>query len=1229
MLYIGIIYNPLDDLFLSGLNQTALCLAELFHKLGYKISLVSSKNTEKLWWNNYPKLDYLELSTIYKINNLDILIDIDGYINASYRNKIAKKTIVFMRSFLQFTELDSAIYPERAYQPRSFEGVSSIWCWDIINPEETIPSIQTLFPCPIYRVPFIWSPTILSQFASTNYKYNSDLEWKVHIAEKNTNETSSNIIPLVAIRELYLNNKLNAKYIAHNMEHIRQNKFLVENILNNIEIEKLPIEFHKKVPFYEWLNEENSLVLGHSRFIPLRIGLLNAIWLGIPVIHNSPILKELNSNLAQMYYFGNEISSISNVFKSFISNPKLYLEQINQIRNSILEKWGIDANLAKWSVICSNIFTESKISNDENDSIDDIIIAFTDMWPGFNYNSNFFIDALRNEVSKQGLITRFTGVKYTTELNPTLVIFGPFSDTWKSIPKSIPKVFFSGENWPCPMNQSIDLYLTSSLEEDKTHLRIPTWYLFIDWFSKSNQLPFDSEDNPIRIPLHFATHSHPNSFEKREELMAFVVSNPICQFRNETFTLFNSYKKVNSGGALFNNIGGQLALKYPGGGSGDISKYHFFSRHKFTLSFENSQSPGYITEKVLHSKMAGCVPLYWGDEGADRDFVPGSIINLSKFSEPEQILNIFKKLEENTSLCSKIASTPILNEAKLEKALNNISQMANKLIDLCQIRQMPKMIDKIYVVNLDERKDRWVKLLEVEPQLAKIVTRISAVNGKQIQLNDHIYKMFLHNTFKWKKSIMGCFLSHINIWKQIIEEEGEYFIILEDDVRFNKDWLQSWNKYSVDIPNDADLLYLGGVLPPNKNVLSECLDPVNDSWSKIKPNGLFSNVVAPVFHFCTYSYVISKRGAKKLLDFLETSEQKAFCPVDHFLGNPNMRLNTFVANKLLTRCFQDDDPSYQIAQFNNIYQKQQYDSDIINNTECFNDTELELYKNKKMTKQNLTNIYYLEHSGSKLYEDSWISEILGNYLLKPLSDYKDIGPNSWFLVQRPYVDKLNLLFKQFSQNNIDFRVLHLSDEFGKDNIEFYNYSNCKAVIRNYLRGDCPNLKHIITIPLGFHYKGNNNKLFSERELIWSFHGTNWFNRKLDLALLDSLLPHKCHFTNEWNSPEMTVKETYLSDLENSKFCPVPRGNNLETFRLYEALECGTIPIYVHNMGDDTFWELISSKLNLIYLDSWEKASEFIKVLLDRPADAEKYRIKLVENWNNWKKEIKIKCLSQL
>ena len=193
---------------------------------------------------------------------------------------------------------------------------------------------------------------------------------------------------------------------------------------------------------------------------------------------------------------------------------------------------------------------------------------------------------------------------------------------------------------------------------------------------------------------------------------------------------------------------------------------------------------------------------------------------------------------------------------------------------------------------------------------------------------------------------------------------------------------------------------------------------------------------------------------------------------------------------------------------------------------------------------------------------------------------------------------------------INFGVLHLSDEFCTDDVSFYELPTCKKVIRNYVR-DIPNPR-VITIPLGFHYKGVNRKSFAEREFVWSFHGTNWFNRKECLEGL-SEFKHSCNLTPEWNHSTMTKKDDYLAILENSKFCPVLRGNNFETFRLYECLEAGTIPLYIRNDGDELFWAFIS-KLGLVSLD---RIQEFI----DNPVEAETYRQTLIANWNSWKLQL--------
>ena len=1234
---IGITYNPGLELFYSGLNQTALLLAELFKELGYTVSLVDSKNTDAELFT--PKLDGVLTTKLYQTKGLDYLIDIDGFVNPTSRRSAAKNSIVFLRTVVQFAEMDNSVYPEKPYTPRSFEGVSEIWCWDILNPKETLDSIQILFPCPIRTVPFIWSPTVVSTVTTVNpIQYNTENPWTIHIAEKNIDNSSSSIIPLVAIRELVNNNKdFNASYKCHNMEHILENKFLKENVLNNIEAHTLPIKFIPKEPFYKWLSEENTIMLSHSRFTPLRIGLINALWLGIPIIHNSPILKELHPEMSKMFYFGNSISEISGCFSTFMKGVNGFTSSIDGIKNAIIAKWSIANNLEAWRCISLGspnvaptvVPVPTPIATSVPTSVpivNTITIAFSDMWSGFNYNNNFIIDSVRHELKTLGLNIGIQGINYTSDSNPKLLIFGPYGDLWKLVPDTISKVYFSAENWDKPCDSSIKLFLTSSKTEDNTHMRIPTWVTFIDWFSDSTELPI-CEDNPIRIPLHFATSSHSTPFKDRDAFCAFVVSNPICTFRNDAFKSINAYRTVNSGGALYNNIGGQLSLKYPGGGCGDISKYHFFSKHKFTISFENSQADGYITEKVLHAKMAGCVPLYWGDKDTDADFAKGSIVNLSQMTTPEQVLAVLKKLEENPDMCSKIAATPILNEEKKVNALNLISKMAKRLIGLIQVSgvevsSMPAGIDKIFLINLDTRPDRLESLMKAEPYLKDSVTRIPAVNGKTLKMNQFIYNMFDKNQFQWKKSVIGCNLSHITTWSKILNEPGEYFLVLEDDVRFKKNWLEDWNKCAKHIPQDADILYLGGVLPPNKAVLPQCMEQVNDYWCQIIPNTFFSPTPLALFHFCAYSYILTKKGAKKLIDYLTNSDLKSFTISDQLLISPQVGLKKYFTNPLLSYCFQEDDPVYLNSQFNDLHRKDNFDSDIWNNTECFTQNELAPFQT--------TTIYHLSDNTSELYEIPWINEIIPNHTFKQLAtSVNNIDSNALFLVQRPFIEQWRQIFNNFLINNITFKVLHLSDEFGKDTIDFYNLPNCKGVIRNYVRSDTPESPHIITVPLGYHHKGANTKTFSDRKLVWSFHGNSWFNRKSQLENIYSITPHNCFFINEWNAPNMTKQDQYLSVLGNSKFCPILRGNNIETFRLYEALEAGTIPLYVRQLGDDAYWALHSSKLGLLELETWKAATMVIQTFLNYPDEGEKYRIKIYDAWQRWKSEIKSSCIALL
>ena len=71
--------------------------------------------------------------------------------------------------------------------------------------------------------------------------------------------------------------------------------------------------------------------------------------------------------------------------------------------------------------------------------------------------------------------------------------------------------------------------------------------------------------------------------------------------RIEFFELLSRYRCVDCTGPLLNNTGYLMR-----------SKVHELSAYRYTIAFENTIRPGYVTEKLLEPLAAGSVPIYLG-----------------------------------------------------------------------------------------------------------------------------------------------------------------------------------------------------------------------------------------------------------------------------------------------------------------------------------------------------------------------------------------------------------------------------------------------------------------------------------------------------------------------------------------------------------------------------------------------------------------------------------------
>ncbi|XP_036940548.1 procollagen galactosyltransferase 2-like [Acanthopagrus latus] len=185
--------------------------------------------------------------------------------------------------------------------------------------------------------------------------------------------------------------------------------------------------------------------------------------------------------------------------------------------------------------------------------------------------------------------------------------------------------------------------------------------------------------------------------------------------------------------------------------------------------------------------------------------------------------------------------------------------------------------DEIYLINLKRRSDRRDRMLSTLAVLGINATLTEAVDGTALN-SSQLQAMGVDMLPGYKdpysgrvltRGEIGCFLSHYNIWKQVVQQELQQVLLLEDDVRFEP----SFGSRLVTIMENVkrvglewDLIYVG-----RKRL--QVKEP--ELWVKA-----VRNLVHPHYSYWTLGYILSLNGAKKLL---KANPLNKMLPVDEFL----------------------------------------------------------------------------------------------------------------------------------------------------------------------------------------------------------------------------------------------------------------------------------------------------------------------------------------------------------
>ncbi|CAG9862154.1 unnamed protein product [Phyllotreta striolata] len=181
--------------------------------------------------------------------------------------------------------------------------------------------------------------------------------------------------------------------------------------------------------------------------------------------------------------------------------------------------------------------------------------------------------------------------------------------------------------------------------------------------------------------------------------------------------------------------------------------------------------------------------------------------------------------------------------------------------------------DKIFMINLLRRPERRRRMRKCFDELGLEVDVIDAVDGKLLNESFLESIRFMpefsdpYHKRPMKLGEIGCFMSHYNLWNEIVKERYETALILEDDIKFEPFFRHKVQNLMSEVRGirNWDLVYFG------RKRLQENDEPWVEGSNYLVHAG---------YSYWTLGYALSLRGARKLL---QGDPLTRLVPVDEYL----------------------------------------------------------------------------------------------------------------------------------------------------------------------------------------------------------------------------------------------------------------------------------------------------------------------------------------------------------
>ena len=369
ILKVGITINFDKNFFANGLQQNVVILQKLLNELdnvkafyiweGKSINETFIDKDECIFYSDLLKDDSAKLDLIIMMG-----FTLNDKIIIKYKNKVKKSKFVLLQCGNQYIEnMSFAIFDiDKKHSPlERLREVDQIWI--LPHYVKNIPYMSAFFKNDnVFSVPYIWDSLFIdAQINQSIYKDKKIDFFELNkngilIMEPNLNSSKNCILPLFIVEAF--ENKFPKMLASCNIfcgNKLVKNDYFIKLILQMdiYNLRKNFLKVHTRKGFIDIIHNYGSIILSHQQDNALNYLYLEALYLGLPLLHNSEFIADYG-----YYYPDNDIDIALNNLNKIINYHSNNIENYRSKSSEILEKFSYknSSNKKEYQTLINNLF---------------------------------------------------------------------------------------------------------------------------------------------------------------------------------------------------------------------------------------------------------------------------------------------------------------------------------------------------------------------------------------------------------------------------------------------------------------------------------------------------------------------------------------------------------------------------------------------------------------------------------------------------------------------------------------------------------------------------------------------------------------------------------------------------------------------------------------------------------------------------------------------------------